>query len=96
VYHSSRYVGDLFVMRLNSELSDEQVDQLNDDYSDILVKETICKSAALPSEKGDETESLPRLVFYFDQRNLGRLYQMINQINQYTPCLSVEPHPEWK
>ncbi|MGP0128639.1 MAG: LOG family protein [cyanobacterium endosymbiont of Rhopalodia musculus] len=96
VYHSSRYVGDLFVMRLNLELSDEQVDQLNDDYSDILVKETICKSAALPSEKGDETESLPRLVFHFDQRNFGRLYQMINQINQYSSCLPVEPHPEWK
>ncbi len=96
VYHSSRYVGDLFVMRLNSELSDEQVDQLNEDYSDILVKGTISKSAALPREKGDETENLPRLVFHFNQRNLGRLYQMINQINQFSPCLPIEPHPEWK
>ena len=96
VYNSSRYVGDLFVMCLNSELSDEQVAQLNEDYSDIIVKETIYKSTALPREKGDKTENLPRLVFHFNQRNLGRLYQMINQINRYSPCLPVESHPEWK
>ncbi|ACK65232.1 conserved hypothetical protein [Rippkaea orientalis PCC 8801] len=96
VYHSSRYVGDLFVMRLNSELSDEQVEQLNEEYSDILIKGKIQKSGVLPREKGDGTEALPRLVLHFNQRNLGRLYQMINQINQFGTCLLVEPHPEWK
>ncbi len=95
VYHSSRYVGDLFVIRLNSQLSDEQLEQLNDEYRDILVEGSIQKSVALPAEKRDETTNLPRLVFRFNQRDFGRLYQLINQINQLGTCL-VEPHPELK
>ncbi len=83
VYHSSRYVNDLFVMRLNVELSDDQIALLNEKFSDILVKGSIEKSEALPPEKGHETENLPRIVFYFNQKDLGRLYQMINLINQW-------------
>lgn len=96
VYHSSRYVGDLFVMRLTSELLNEQVEQLNDEFSDILAKDRIQKSCVLPEEGKDGTKDLPRLVFYFNQKYLGRLYQMINRINQFGSCLPVEPHPEWK
>ncbi|TVQ45991.1 MAG: TIGR00730 family Rossman fold protein [Gloeocapsa sp. DLM2.Bin57] len=83
VYHSSRYVNDLFVMRLNTELSDEQIELLNQQFNDILVKGRIEKSEALPSEKGHETQDLPRIVLYFNQKDLGRLYQMIKQINQW-------------
>ncbi|WP_036483701.1 LOG family protein [Myxosarcina sp. GI1] len=95
-YHSSRYVGDRFVIRLNSELSDTTVEQLNQDFSDILAKGKIVKSKALPEERDDETAKLPRLVFYFNQRNFGRLYQLINIINQSgQPCEATE-HPERK
>jgi uncharacterized protein (TIGR00730 family) len=96
VYHSSVYVEDLFVMRLNSQLTDEQVAQLNEEYSDILVKGKIEKSEVLPTEIKDETVNLPRLTCYFNQRNLGKLYQMINQVNKFGVCLPIEPHPEWK
>ena len=82
VYHSSRYVNDRFVMRLKCELSDESVEQLNADFSDILGSGQITKSAALPAEQGDETEHLPRLVFHFNRQNFGRLYQLIHCINQ--------------
>ncbi len=96
VYHSSRYVGRQFVMRLNSELSDEAVEQLNQDFSDILVTGRIEKSLALPQEMGDETENLPRLVFEFNQRDLGRLYQMISKINQLAIPSPDTEHPERK
>ncbi|MEA5508490.1 LOG family protein [Crocosphaera sp. UHCC 0190] len=96
VYHSIRYVEDLLVMRLNSELTDEQVEQLNEEYSDILVKGKIEKSCALPAEIKDETSNLPRLILYFNRLNSGRLYKMINQINKFGTCLPIEPHPEWK
>lgn len=96
VYHSSRYVDGLFVMRLNWQLTDEHIEQLNQEFSDILLKGKIEKSLALPPEMGDETQDLPRLVFYFNQKNYGRLYQLINQINQLGSCLRVEKHPEWK
>jgi len=81
VYHSSRFVRQKFVMRLNSEISDEVVEQLNVEFSDILLMGRIEKSQALPEEIGDLTENLPRLVFDFNQKKQGRLYQMIKKIN---------------
>jgi uncharacterized protein (TIGR00730 family) len=81
VYDSCRYVDDLFVMRLKGELSEAQVQELNDRFGDIVVSGKIDKSAALPQEQGDITEALPRLVFRFNQQDLGRLYQMIKAIN---------------
>lgn len=96
VYHSSRYIRDVFVIRLNSQLTDEQVAQLNEDYADILVRGKIEKNTALPGEEKDEAANLPRLTLHFNQRDLGRLYQMINQINKFGTCLPMEPHPEWK
>ncbi|MEL4896319.1 LOG family protein [Crocosphaera sp. Alani8] len=96
VYHSSCYIDDLLVLRLNSELTDEQLEKLNEEYSDSLVKGRIEKSSALPAEVNEETANLPRLTLHFNRVNSGRLYQMINQINKFGTCLPIEPHPEWK
>ncbi len=97
VYHSSRYVGEQLVIRLSADLSDAAVEKLNADFSDILVKGKIAKSQALPPENQDETAELPRLVLYFNQRDLGRLYQMIAVINQMgTPSVEEKAHPERK
>ncbi len=82
VYHSSRYVDGKLVLRLKCPLTDDEVEQLNAQFHDILVSERIVKSAALPKEQGDETENLPRLLLHFNRRDVGRLYQMIGQINQ--------------
>ncbi|AHJ29232.1 hypothetical protein NSP_29040 [Nodularia spumigena CCY9414] len=97
VYHSSRYVGEQLVIRLSADLSDAEVEKLNANFSDILVKGKIAKSQALPQENQDETAELPRLVLYFNQRDLGRLYQMIALINQMgTPSIEEKAHPERK
>ncbi|NDJ19190.1 LOG family protein [Myxacorys almedinensis] len=97
VYHSSRYVGAHLVMRLKSELSDAAVEELNDRFSDILVKGRIEKTRALSEEKQDETVDLPRLMLYFNQRDLGRLYQLIRAINVLgTPSVEDSAHPERK
>ena len=96
-YHSSRYVGDQLVIRLRQELSDAEVELLNVNFSDILVKGRIEKSQVLPQEGLDETSSLPRLLLYFNQRDLGRLYQMIGVINQLViPSPEEIAHPERK
>lgn len=94
VYHSSRYVGDHFVMRLNAELGDAEVERLNLNFRDILVDGKICKSVVLPQERGDGTESLPRLIFKFNRRNMGRLYQLIARVNQMGTILPELSHPE--
>lgn len=96
VYHSSRYVDNQLVIRLNSELSEGAIAQLNEQFSDILVKGKIEKSPALPQEAGDETFELPRLVLYFNQRDLGRLYQMIGAINQLGTSSRSSSRPERK
>jgi hypothetical protein len=96
VYHSSRYVGDKLVIRLKTELSDADVEHLNANFSDIWVKGRIEKSQALPEEAQDETAELPRLVLYFNQRDLGRLYQMIATINQLGTPSPAAAHPERK
>ena len=78
-YHSSRYVGDQLVMRLSEELTDEQVEQLNQKY-DILVEQgRIEKTQALPQET-DHLE-LPRLIFHHTNQDFGILRQMIDTIN---------------
>lgn len=97
VYHSSRYVEDKFVIRLKTSISDADVKHLNEQFNDILVKGQIEKTQAFPQETGDETWELPRLVLYFNQRDLGRLYQMISTINQMgAPSAVVVAHPELK
>lgn len=96
VYHSSRYVREKLVIRLKTELSDADVEQLNAEFSDILVKGKIEKSQALPQEAQDETANLPRLVLYFNQRDLGRLYQMIATINEMGTPTPTAAHPERK
>ncbi len=96
LYHSSRYVGDLFVIRLKSELSDAQVEELNEKFSGILVKGRIEKSKALPQELSDDTTNLPRLVFYFNQRDFGRLYQLLATISRMGKSSPEATHPERK
>jgi len=91
VYHSTRYVQDRLVIRLKYELSDDYVERLNADFSDILVKGKIEKSQALPPEVGDKTFDLPRLVLYFNQRDLGRLYQLIADINKFGVTGATQP-----
>ncbi len=94
VYHSSRYVGGQLVLRLKAILSDEAMAELNDRFGDILTQGTIDRSLALPQERYDDTFALPRLVLHFNQRDLGRLYEMIRAINRLGTVESA--HPERK
>jgi len=96
VYHSSRYVEEQYVIRLNSELKDSDVEWLNSNFREILVKGRIEKTPAFPQEAGDETFNLPRLALYFNQRDFGRLYQMIAAINRLETTSPESEHPERK
>jgi hypothetical protein len=105
VYHSSRYVENKLVVRLNQELTESQVETLNQEFCDILVAGCIEKCSMLtgeilhqqpqPQQVLDATEHLPRLVFHFNQRDHGRLYQMIAAINTMGRVPALE-HPERK
>ena len=82
VYHSMRFVGEQLVLRLKEKISDDLLEQLNNDYQDILNGGSIVQSAALDDEQNEpELAEMPRLVFDFNRRSHGRLRQLINQVN---------------
>ncbi|MBL1208336.1 LOG family protein [Geminocystis sp. GBBB08] len=84
VYHSCRYLKDLFVMRLNYDLTPLEIEQLNEKFSDILIKGKIEKLPT-PQKQKAETDYLPGISFYLQSRKFSRLYSMINVINTF-PC----------
>lgn len=82
VYHSMRYVSDKLVLRLQRRLSDPQVEELADEFSDILNGGGFQQTSALDEEQNEEQlAELPRLVLDFNRRSHGRLRQLINKIN---------------
>ena len=95
VYHSSRYVGEQFVIRLKMAISDRDLELLNREFADLVTSGEIVQTTALADELEDASH-LPRLVFKFDRRDFGKLHQMIGRINQMggDPCSNT--HPESK
>ena len=81
-YHSLRQVRDTLVIRLENELSDEQMKGLNESFSDLVKTGEIVKTAPLRQEK-DEPEFLskPRISFRNNNQSAGRLHEMILAIN---------------
>lgn len=82
-YNSMRQVGEKRVIRLERELSDAAMAQLNDQFADVLNGGSIERTYALP-EEANEPELLdkPRLMFPYDHKSAGRVKQMIDQINK--------------
>lgn len=96
VYHSCRYTSDRLIIRLKSDLPEGAIDLLNQEFGDILAKGIIEKSAALPEEQKDETIALPRLVMHFNNRDFGRLHQLIWRLNDLGDHRPEAQHPEQK
>jgi uncharacterized protein (TIGR00730 family) len=97
VYHSSRYVGEEFVMRLKVAICDRDLDLLNHEFGDLVASGRIVQTnTPLAGELDDSIADLPRLVFKFDRRDFGRIYQMIGKINQMGGDLCLDTHPEAK
>lgn len=82
-FHSTRFVGDVLVIRIREKLSPKNLGRLNRNFRDIMVKGRIEPSSALPVESNESgIAGLPRLVFHFDRRSYGRLKQLIDEINE--------------
>jgi uncharacterized protein (TIGR00730 family) len=85
-YHSQRYVADRLILRLVHKPSAEDVERLNDTYSDLLVSGTIEEVEAAAIEVRDRDHpDLPRLQLHFNRRSLGRLRAMIDDLNAMAP-----------
>ncbi|MBA4148262.1 MAG: LOG family protein [Verrucomicrobia bacterium] len=83
-YHSSRFVKDLFVLRLKHAPSESAIEGLNEDFADIIAGEKIHGIEATPEERDDnDFVELPRIAFGFDRRHYGRLRQLLDVLNSF-------------
>lgn len=82
-FHSSRYVGNQLVIRLQRPISDSLLVKLNDDFKDIVTQGRIERASAV-REESDEPDltHLPRVTFRFNRKNFGRLRQLIDALNE--------------
>lgn len=80
-YHSQRYVKDKLVFRLKKELTDLQIQSLNQQFSPLIQSGVIEKSAPFPED--DEFVDLPRIAFSHTRQNYSLLRKMIDEINHF-------------
>ena len=82
-FHSYRFVKKELVVRLVNPPTPALIDRLNRDFRDILTGGEIKGTAPLAEEMDDPaTLSYPRIRVPFNRRDMGRLRQMIDAINE--------------
>jgi uncharacterized protein (TIGR00730 family) len=82
IYHSARWVGERFVIRMNQLLSQKAIVNLNKQFADIVRKGEIIQGTSLPQEKNEpEIWDLPRLSFTPFRSRFGRFRRLIDAIN---------------
>lgn len=92
-YRSQRYVNGNLVIRLEAEPTPDQLSELNESFSDIVVSGTIESIATTDQEKRDDDDvDAPRISMHFDRRHYGRLRLMIDEINSWVAAPTVV-HP---
>lgn len=95
VYNSMRFIRDRLILRLHVDPTEELMQRLNDEFSDLCVSGRIEKTTTHRLEADDaHLAHLPRLSLVLERKSVGRLRQMIDVINceleGYCPC---EPSP---
>lgn len=82
-YHSRRFVGDLMVIRLKAEPTDDEIAALQAEFGDLAIDGKIRRIDPLPAEVStDDHVDRPRLAMHFDLLQHGRLRLMIDALNQ--------------
>ncbi|MEM9347800.1 MAG: LOG family protein [Planctomycetota bacterium] len=81
-YHSSRFVRDTQVLRIQRQLTEKQIDQLNSEFA-VLVKDgKITQTGSLKEERG-ELPGLTRLQWTSTKRDYGTLRRLIDTVNDF-------------
>ncbi len=81
-FQSSRFVKDLFVIRLKHAPAASALDALNEDFADIITGPDIKAVPPSPEERADaDSLDLSRIAFGFNRRDYGRLRVLIDRLN---------------
>jgi uncharacterized protein (TIGR00730 family) len=88
VYQSMRYVKNKLVLRLKEAPTPELLAAINVEFADIVNGGEFTVGGPLGEEKDEpDLAALPRLIFRFNRRSLGRLRQLIDALN----CGHIKP-----
>jgi len=88
-YDSLRWVGHRLVLRLRTEPTPDEVDELNQRFGNLLTRGRIETSEPLRLEvKDDDRVHLPRLVMRYDPRQVGSLHRVIRAIDALPSSLA--------
>ena len=79
-YHSSRFVKDEFVIRLQRPLTPSSIETLNVEFAQLIKSGAIVQRG--PFDVEVDVRELPRLSFQFIRNRFGVLRRMINRINE--------------
>jgi len=81
-YHSQRFVGGRLVLRLRRAPDDETLEQLTEQFADIITRGSIERVQAAPVELADDDHpELDRVALWFDRRGWPRLRELIDALN---------------
>lgn len=83
-YHSSRYVRDDYIMRLNHPLREEDIDRLNEEFAPLIRSGRITQRG--PYDVETDHLDLPRLCFTHTRSRFGLLRLLIDRVNSYDPA----------
>jgi hypothetical protein len=85
-YDSMRYVGDLLVLRMCHEISDEDLFLLNARFGHLCARGRIDRVSALdPERRENDRVDLPRIGFVFAKHGYGELRALIDTLNGFAP-----------
>ena len=87
-YHSSRYVGDRFVIRLKSPISEAGARTLESEFPELIASGSIEQSGPLAGES--DHLDLPRLHFHHTRRAFGSVRKLIGRLNELPAATAAE------
>ncbi len=81
-FHSTRFVKDLFIIRLNHAPTESAIEAMNEDFADIITDSPIKRIEPTVEEREDNDHlDLQRIAFGFNRRDYGRLRQLVDVLN---------------
>lgn len=85
VYHSLRFIDHQLVIRLNKELTPEQITTLQEEFPELVKEGDRIQCCGHFPEEADEPDliDLPRISMVFDHHHYGLLLAFIHRINTF-------------
>jgi hypothetical protein len=85
-FHSTRFVKDLFIIRLKHAPTETALEAINEDFADLVIGPPIKEIEPTPEEREDnDCLDLQRIAFGFNRRDYGRLRQLVDVLNSLCP-----------